>query len=168
MCPRCEAPRALALIPTNCERATDMSIPTITRPTIQEHTAGGSFERGEEYLANGAVQSVQQVGEHTVKAQVQGHDVHPYLVTLQFDDDSVTDVQCTCPYHGGSWCKHAVAVLLKILNADAVPKAEPAAVSDLVDDLDREAIVGLLERLAESHPEIVSEIEREAARATRS
>ena len=141
-----------------------MSIPTISTSTIKTNTAGGSFERGREYLDEGAVESVEQVGEHTLKARVQGSDVHPYLVTLQFDDDSVTDVQCTCPYHGGSWCKHAVAVLLKMLETDAVPKAESAAVADLVDGLTRDALVRLLERLAEANPELVSDIERETAR----
>ncbi len=141
-----------------------MAIPPISESTIKEHTAGGSFERGEEYLADGAVRSIEQIGEHTLRAHVQGSDVHPYLVTIQFDDEDVTEVECTCPYHSGSWCKHAAAALLKTLREDAVPKAESAAVSDLVRDLDHDVLVRLIERLAEYNPDLVDQIRRERER----
>jgi uncharacterized Zn finger protein len=143
-----------------------MAIPTISESTIKKHTAGGSFERGEEYLADGAVRSIEQVGENTLRAHVQGSDVHPYLVTIRFDEEDVTDVECTCPYHGGSWCKHAVAVLLKMLREGTIPKAESAAVSDLVSDLDRDLLIRLIERLAEFNPDLVDQIQRERERLT--
>ncbi len=141
-----------------------MAFPSLTKDDIQKHTAGGSFERGQRYLADGAVQSLKQTDEHTLKAQVQGSDVHPYLVTVRFDTDQITDVQCTCPYHGGTWCKHIVAALLKVLETDDVPKTEPAAVVDLVADLDRDGLVSLIERLVEHDPRLVDQIERERAR----
>lgn len=141
-----------------------MAFPSLTTDDIQEHTAGGSFERGKQYLADGSVQSLKQTDDHTLKAKVQGSDVHPYLVTIQFDADDVTGVQCTCPYHGGTWCKHIVAVLLKVLNTDEVPKTESAAVDELVADLDREDLVSLIERLVEHDPRLLDQIERECAR----
>lgn len=141
-----------------------MPVPSLTRDDIEAHTAGGSFERGRQYLQDGAVQSVQQTDDHTLQAKVQGSDVHPYLVTIQFDADRITDVQCTCPYYEGSWCKHVVATLLKMLNDDEVPKSEPAAVADLVEDLDRAGLISLIERLAEYDPGLVDQIERERAR----
>lgn len=143
-----------------------MVFPSLTEDDIQEHTAGGSFERGRQYLADGAVQSLKQTSEHTLEAQVQGSDVHPYVVTIHFDADRVTDVRCTCPYHGGSWCKHIVATLLKVLSEDDVPKTEPVAVSELVADMDREDLVALIERLVEDDPALVDQIERERARLT--
>jgi len=143
-----------------------MAFPSLTKDDIKEHTAGGSFERGQRYLADGSVQSLKQTDDHTLKAKVQGSDVHPYLVTIRFDADDVTGVQCTCPYHGGTWCKHIVAVLLKVLNSDEMPKAESAAVDDLVADLDRDALVALIERLAEHDPRLLDQIERERARLT--
>lgn len=141
-----------------------MAFPPLTKDDIQKHTAGGSFERGQQYLADGAVQSLKQTDEHTLKAQVQGSDVHPYLVTIQFDADQITEVQCTCPYHGGTWCKHIVAALLKMLDRNDVPKTERAAVADLVADLDRDGLVSLIERLVEHDPRLVDQIERERAR----
>lgn len=141
-----------------------MAVLPLNKDELQEHTAGGSFERGRQYLQDGAVQSVQKTDDHTLKARVQGSDVHPYLVTIRFDPDHITEVQCTCPYYEGSWCKHVVATLLKVLDDDAVPKSEPAAVADLVENLERDDLISLMERLVEHDPRLLDQIERECAR----
>jgi uncharacterized Zn finger protein len=135
-----------------------MTIPNLTRAKIEENTSSGSFERGQKYLADGAVRSIKRPDERTLKAQVQGSDVHPYLVTITFDADDVQSVQCTCPYHGGSWCKLIVAVLLKTLKQEDIPVAESGRVSNLVEDLSREEIVALLKRLVQRDPKILDEI----------
>lgn len=141
-----------------------MPLPPLTEADIREHTAGGSYERGQQYLADGAVRSLEQTGEHTLRATVQGGDVHPYLVSIQFDDERITKVRCSCPYHEGAWCKHIVATLLKALQADEVPRTEPASVADLTEDLDRDALISLIERLVEHDPRLIDQIERERAR----
>jgi len=138
-----------------------MTIPNLTRAKIEENTSSGSFDRGQEYLANGAVRSIQRTDEHTLKAQVQGGDVHPYLVTITFDADDIQSVQCTCPYHGGSWCKHIVAVLLKTLKQEEIPVAKPARLNNLVEDLSRTEIIALLKRLVQRDPQILDEIRNE-------
>ncbi len=141
-----------------------MAFPPLTKDDIRTHTAGGSFERGQQYLSNDAVRSLKQTDGHTLKAKVQGSDVHPYLVTIQFDADDITDVECTCPYHGGTWCKHIVATLLKVLEAGSVPKTDSAAVAELVGDLDRDGLISLVERLVEHDPRLLDQIKRESAR----
>lgn len=141
-----------------------MTIPNLTRTNVEENTSSGSFERGQEYLADGAVRSIQRTDEHTLKAQVQGGNVHPYLVTITFDADDIQSVQCTCPYHGGSWCKHIAAVLLKTLKQEEIPVAEPARLNDLVEDLSRDEIVALLKRLVRQDPTILDEIRNEHPR----
>lgn len=143
-----------------------MAIPGLTKSQIREHTADGSFERGEKYLADGAVQSLTQFDDHTLKAQVRGHDVHPYLVTIEFSDDTITGVECSCPYYEGSWCKHIVAVLLKTLEDDEIAQSEALAVRELVEDCSREVLVTLLERLVEHNPRLLEQIERERTRLT--
>jgi len=141
-----------------------MTIPNLTRETIEEHTAGGSLERGDQYRADGAIRSVKQTDEHTIKAQVQGSDVHPYRVTIRFDETGIETVTCSCPYHEGSWCKHIAAVLLQIVEEDSVPTEESVEVTELVDEMDRSALVALIERLAEHDPDLVEQIKRERAR----
>ncbi len=143
-----------------------MSLPSLTEADIREHTAGGSFERGQQYLADGAVHSLERTGEHTLRAKVQGSDVHPYLVSIRFNAEEVTNVRCTCPYHEGSWCKHIVAALLKTLSVDELPRGEPATVADLTDDLSRQELVSLIERLVEHDPRLIDQLERERARQT--
>ncbi len=143
-----------------------MSLPSLTEADIREHTAGGSFERGQQYLADGAVHSLEQTGEQTLRAKVQGSDVHPYLVSIRFNAEEVTNVRCTCPYHEGSWCKHIVAALLKTLSVDELPRGEPATVADLTDDLSRQELVSLIERLVEHAPRLIDQLERERARQT--
>lgn len=141
-----------------------MALPELTKSQIREHTADGSFERGEQYLADGAVHSLTQFDDCTLKAQVRGHDVHPYLVTIEFADDTITAVECSCPYYEGSWCKHIVAVLLKTLEDDEIAQSEAAAVRDLVEGSSRDVLVTLLERLAEHNPQLIDQLEREYAR----
>lgn len=141
-----------------------MEFPSLTKEDIKEHTAGGSFQRGQQYLEEGSVQSLKQADPHTLKAKVQGTDVHPYLVTLQFNVDDITEVKCTCPYHGGTWCKHIVATLLKVLEAGDLPQTESATIDELVADLDREDLVSLIERLVEHDPRLLEQVERERAR----
>jgi uncharacterized Zn finger protein len=136
-----------------------MTIPNLTREKIQEQTAGGSYERGQEYLSDGAVRSIKRTDEHTLKAQVQGSDVHPYLVSIKFDADDIQKVQCTCPYHEGSWCKHIVAVLLKTLKQEEIPISESTRVRTLTRELERDQVVTLLERLVEENPQLINEIE---------
>lgn len=139
-----------------------MTIPTLSRSTIKEHTSGGSFERGQQYLADGAVRSLKRTDPQTLKAQVQGSDVHPYLVTITFDEHDIQKVQCTCPYFEGSWCKHIVAALLKTLKLDEVPVVESTRLSNLVGDLNRDELVALLERLVEKNPRLFDEIRNES------
>lgn len=143
-----------------------MTLPNLTRSKIQDHTTGGSFERGEEYLADGAVRSLKRTDDRTLKGQVQGGDVHPYLVTVKFDENDVTSVRCTCPYFEGSWCKHIVAVLLKTVEEEAVPADETAEVDDLVEELSRRDLIAILERLVEHDPGVLQEIRQEHARLT--
>jgi uncharacterized Zn finger protein len=138
-----------------------MTIPNLTREKIEEHTAGGSYERGKKYLANGAVRALQRPDPQTVEARVQGGDVHPYLVTVTFDDEDIRSVKCTCPYFEGSWCKHIVAALLKTLKQDEIPVAQSGRLANLVADLDRDEIVSLLERLVERDPRLLDAIRAE-------
>lgn len=144
-----------------------MTIPNLTRDKIEAHTSGGSYERGQEYFADGAVRSLKRTSDHVLKAQVQGSDVHPYLVTIKFDRKDIQKVQCTCPYHEGSWCKHIVAVLLKTLATDEVPLDKSAEVPELVHDLDRSELVHLLERLVDQNPQLMEKIREQSTRLTR-
>jgi len=68
--------------------------------------------RGKEYYNDGAVDAVEFVGSHLLKAEVSGSKF--YQVRIQLLDNSV-DGTCTCPYYYEGACKHIVAVLFYAL-----------------------------------------------------
>jgi uncharacterized Zn finger protein len=87
-----------------------MAVP-ISETTIQHHATSDSFSRGDEYYQRGAVTDLVQRG-NTINAEVEGSEVAPYRVSLQFDAGGVTAARCSCPYDYEGWCKHIVATAL--------------------------------------------------------
>lgn len=139
-----------------------MKIPGLTKAVIQENTAGGSYERGEEYFERGAVRFVEQRNGE-IEAAVKGSHYLPYAVHIQFDERGIQAVECTCPYHGGTWCKHIVATLLRCLEESSEDE-EATSVAALLDGLDRETVVAIVQRLAARHPELTDSIKQELSR----
>ena len=138
-----------------------MELPGLTAASLRRQAAPDSFQRGEAYFKEGAVVSLKRKGPGQVEAHVKGGQYVPYAVRIRHDDAGITDVQCTCPYHAGRWCKHIVAALLACLHPAGRTQPPVAA---LLDGLDRAALVRLLERLAERRPEWLDLIEEESAR----
>jgi len=66
---------------------------------------------GEKITTTGAVTDLVQRG-NTIHAEVEGSEVAPYCVSLQFDSGGIYFVRCTCPYDYEGWCKHIVATAL--------------------------------------------------------
>ena len=135
--------------------------PNLTEAAIRERTAGGSFERGERYFENDAVQHVTvHPDDGELEAQVQGSEALPYTVTVAYTDDGgVEEAECTCPYHAGSWCKHIVAALLAHLR-DA-RQQETNRLASLLDGMDRDQLASLVKRLAARDPRVVEWLEEE-------
>jgi len=135
-----------------------MHIPGLTDALIRERTAGGSYERGQEYLEKGAVQHIEH-SRKEVNARVKGSHYIPYAVHITYNAQGITDVECTCPYHEGTWCKHVVATLLTVLRDDTEPPRE--GVTDRLDTLSRDELIVLIERMVEADPELRERIESE-------
>jgi uncharacterized Zn finger protein len=70
-----------------------------------------------------------------LQAEVEGTEVQPYRVTVQFDTVGVSSAQCTCPYDYGGWCKHIVATLLTYSRQPNTIEERPTLVQ-LLDRLD--------------------------------
>jgi len=75
-----------------------MALPNLTPATIQYHATEPSFTRGESYFRSGAVVSLTQ-RQQTLQAEVEGNEVTPYRVTIDFDGGGVTHADCTCAYN---------------------------------------------------------------------
>lgn len=83
----------------------------LTEDWLRKHSTAGSFERGEDYYAQGRWKNVVKEGE-VYQAEVIGS--HPYRQVIDLSG-SQPELTCTCPYQSGGYCKHLVAVGLAIL-----------------------------------------------------
>jgi uncharacterized Zn finger protein len=136
-----------------------MSIPGLTKATIQAHTAEGSFQRGLDYYEKGAVQHIEN-SEQTITARVKGSYYIPYAVHVSYDRQGVTDVECTCPYFEGSWCKHVVATLMVVLDEEGSSAVSTPNVQDRLEPLSKDDLIVVIEELIgmDDHP--VQRLER--------
>jgi uncharacterized Zn finger protein len=110
----------------------------VTRESLRRLAGARSFERGEEYLATGAVGSLHW-DEPSIRAGVQGTE--RYRVRLELAGGGLAG-SCTCPVgRDGLFCKHCVAVGLAWL-AQASDLAESAAAPTRSELRDRLAALG--------------------------
>jgi uncharacterized Zn finger protein len=138
-----------------------MTIPSLSEAAIRRQATAESFSRGESYYRGGAVVSLVQRG-NVLQAEVEGSQYEPYRVRITFDEGGVTGAVCDCPYDWGGWCKHIVATLLACLRAPDLIEERPT-LDQLLADLDREQLQGLLLHLAANDPYAADEIESQIA-----
>ena len=139
-----------------------MAKPLITEKTIRELANAKSFARGKEYFRDEAVSDMVRRGNR-VTAEVEGSDLYEVTIVLGDDDDEpVAEAECTCPYDWDGYCKHVVAVLLKLAQgSDEVTECVP--VDDAIRALDRDDLVRLLVKRLQSDRGLASWIEAELA-----
>jgi hypothetical protein len=117
-----------------------------TEVDLEELAGGRSFGRGRGYVE--AVTNVRDLPNGVV-ATVHGSDA--YQVRL-FDTDGELDGECDCPYgEQGNFCKHCVAVGLRLLHRSSVTGAASAGgTSSDAEAADVHAFLGTLD-----HSELV-------------
>lgn len=87
----------------------------------------------------------------------------PYTVVVRHDDQGVSEVECSCPYFAGGWCKHIVAVLLAYLEGGFdLESAEVLARA--VEGLGRDQVLSLLQSIVQDHPELATWVLEERGR----
>ncbi len=131
----------------------------ISETTIQHHATDNSFSRGEDYYHRGAVTDLVQRGK-TIHAEVEGSEVAPYRVSLQFDSGGITSVCCTCPYDDEGWCKHIVATALTWVRQPDRVELRPT-LPQLLDRLDHLQTQRLVQALVEEQPELIDAVDRQ-------
>lgn len=133
----------------------------ITVEAVRALATPESFTRGRRYFRAGAVSQLVRRGRE-VTAEVEGSEIDPYDVTIRLHGGGVAEARCTCPYDWGGYCKHIIAVLLKLGERPDDTVQRPA-ISKLLADLDRERLIALVEKRLESDPGLASWIEAEVA-----
>jgi uncharacterized Zn finger protein len=133
--------------------------PSISETTIHHHATDPSFRRGEDYYHRGAVVDLVQRG-NTLHAQVEGTEVAPYRVSLQFDSAGITSVDCTCAYDYAGWCKHIVAAALTWVRHPDRVELRPT-LPQLLDRLDHRQTQRLVQILVEEQPDLIDRVDLE-------
>src|SRR5262249_47969658 len=85
-----------------------------------------------------------------------------YEVTIVLDDGEVDEAHCTCPYDWGGYCKHVVAVLLKLAHAPDEVTQRPMP-AELIQGLDRDDLANLLLKRLQSDRGFADWVETELA-----
>lgn len=135
-----------------------MQFPSISESVIRQNSTENSFSRGKEYDLAGSVVDVVQRGT-ILQAEVEGTEVKPYRVTLEFDAAGVTAALCTCPYEYEGWCKHIVATLLTCNRLLDKIKARPTLVQ-LLDRLNPIQTQRLVQEMVAEQPELIEFVDR--------
>ena len=134
-----------------------MPILKLDESYIRQFAQERSFQRGEEYFENGAVNSMTQRGQ-TLSVEVEGSQYDPYHVSIEFDEGGILNALCSCPYDWGGWCKHIVAALLEYMEAPESVE-DKAEVQELLASISSETSVSLLHALLSEKPELLEWIE---------
>lgn len=140
-----------------------MKIPGLTASSIESYAAEGSYERGREYVEDGRVVSLRRTGPGHIEAHVKGGHMMPYTVVVRHDDKGISEVECSCPYFAGGWCKHIVAVLLAYVEGGYDLESDQV-VARAVKGLGRDEVVSLLQSIAQDHPELATWVLEERSR----
>jgi uncharacterized Zn finger protein len=135
-----------------------MNIANLSETDLRYHTTDKSFQRGEDYYQRGAVVDLCQRG-NCLCGEVEGNEVEPYRITIQFDAGGVTEAECTCEYSFEGWCKHIVAVALTCIRAPGKIH-QRLALNELLDRLNHVQTQILVQELVAKEPDLLNQIDR--------
>jgi uncharacterized Zn finger protein len=141
-----------------------MSFLNLTEASLRRQTTAQSFKRGESYYQSGSVVSLTQRGQ-VLRGEVEGSEVHPYCVSLQFDSGGIKTTHCTCDYNLEGWCKHTVATLLTCIRQSAKIEVRPTP-AQLLERLEPQQLHSVLEKLMGDRPELIDTIDLLIAQQT--
>jgi uncharacterized Zn finger protein len=135
-----------------------MNIANLSETDLRYHATDKSFQRGDAYYQQGAVVDLCQRG-NCLYGEVEGNNVEPYHVTIQFDAGGVTETECTCEYSFEGWCKHIVAVALtSIRKPDTMHQR--LSLNELLDRLNHLQTQTLVQELVAKEPDLLNQIDR--------
>lgn len=134
-------------------------MPEITEEQVRLIATPKSFERGYEYLEQGAVLSLILRGNRLF-AEVEGSEYDPYSVAIELRKNGIVGATCTCPYEFGGACKHIVATLLAyIMTPEEVEHRQP--IEELIAPLTSEQLRDLILAMVEEQPKLIDFLESE-------
>lgn len=85
-------------------------------PKFENNIERKILDRGFDYYEQEHIEYVEAVGNGEFSAEVEGTET--YDVFIKIENDSVVEYSCSCPYDYSDVCKHMVAVLYHIRDAE--------------------------------------------------
>ncbi len=125
-------------------------LPKLTESIIRAAATPESFQRGRQYYESGAISNA-SIQEDMLLADCEGTSAPYYQVRIELDKAGIRHAECTCPYDWGGLCKHMVALLLTYLH-DRRQFSLRAPPAELLADLSRDDLMGLLSKLMREQP----------------
>lgn len=127
-------------------------IPVFTEKMITSRIDARSVSRGRAYARNGAIVTPQVVG-NLLKGQCYGSRSTPYRVSAEFDQNTLTTANCTCPVGGGGYCKHVAALLFAWLD-DSSQFLQTASLQAQLEARDKAQLIALIQQMVVQYPKL--------------
>ena len=126
----------------------------ITENILKSSSSPESFRRGHElYLSDAIFDTFRQ--SDLLIGKCEGSSAPFYYLNVQLDEGGIQEASCTCPYDWGGYCKHIIALVLTyIYHPDAF--IEQKNIKELLDDLEKDALVRLIVKMVDKNPDIYS------------
>ncbi|MCT7976301.1 SWIM zinc finger family protein [Laspinema olomoucense] len=131
--------------------------PDLTDRLIRQKSAPALFSKGQSDYEAGNVTSVTRRG-NLLNAEVMDNADQPYRVRVGFEQGCLTSVTCSCADDKSEWCEHIVATLLVVMRQPETIQERPT-LEQLLAQLNRAQIQGLVQELVKQRPEIIDEID---------
>ena len=93
----------------------------LTVKNFETQTDRTILQRGKQYYNEGNVTSIEETGEGTWMAEVEGSELYEVEVVLN-KMGGVREASCDCPYNDDDICKHVIAVLYAIREEQKKPE----------------------------------------------
>jgi len=129
----------------------------LTDETVRLLSTSQSFARGRELYLNDAIFDAARQG-NLLLGKCEGSGEPFYTLQVELDAGYVRFADCSCPYDWGGICKHLVALLLAFVHTPE-DFTERKRIPDLLQGLEREALVALLAQLVDDDPELYDGLE---------
>jgi uncharacterized Zn finger protein len=116
-----------------------------------------SFERGVEYYRSSTIFNTSRRG-NILLGDCAGSSAPYYHLRVEVEGNYIKSAVCSCPYDLDGYCKHIVALLLTYIHQPD-KFVEQKSVIDLLQDLEKDALVALIARLVERDQDLYNKVE---------
>ena len=112
------------------------------------------LQRGQTYYEQNRVSDIRSLAARRYEARVEGSESYSVEVSLD-ENGGVLDSRCDCPYDGGRYCKHQVAVWMVLrdqrteTDSDEMEAASPPELRTVLRRLTKDSLVDLVCRLSD-------------------